>query len=106
MKKIITLLSVVILVAGMAGCKSIESHASGPKKLLVVSTTAGFRHASIPTLEKMLTELSKDSGEFTLDFVEQPPGHAPTGFPKKLKENATPEEKQAFDEAEATWNDA
>ncbi len=79
---------------------------AAPKKLLVVTTTTGFRHSSIPTLEKMLTQLGKDSGEFTVDFVEQPPGHAASGFPKKLKADATPEEKKAFDEAEAKWNEA
>lgn len=77
-----------------------------PKKLLVVTTTAAFRHASIPTLEKVLTRLGKDSGVFTVDFVRQPPGHAATGFPAKLKKDATPEEKKAFDDAEAKWNDA
>jgi type 1 glutamine amidotransferase len=78
---------------------------AAPKKLLVVTTTASFRHSSIPTLEKVLTQLGKDSGEFTVDFVQQPPGHAETGFPAKLKANATPEEKKAFDAAEAAWNE-
>lgn len=79
---------------------------AAPKKLLVVTTTTGFRHASIPTLEKMLTELGQQSGEFTVDFIEQPPGHPGNGFPKKLKDNATPEEKKAFEDAEAKWNDS
>jgi uncharacterized protein len=79
---------------------------AAPKKLLVVTTTTGFRHASIPTLEKVLSQLAKDSGAFTVDFVQQPPGHAATGFPAKLKANATPEEKKAFDDAEAKWNES
>jgi len=79
---------------------------AAPKKLLVVTTTTGFRHASIPTLKKMLSELSQQSGEFTVDFVDQPPGQAPTGFPKKLKADATPEEKKAFDDAAAKWSDS
>ncbi len=74
--------------------------------MLVVTTTAGFRHSSIPTAEKILAQLATDSGEFTVDFVRQPPGHAENGFPAKLKANATPEEKTAFDAAEAAWNDA
>ncbi|HVU28304.1 MAG TPA: ThuA domain-containing protein [Verrucomicrobiae bacterium] len=61
---------------------------AAPKKLLVVVTTTGFRHSSIPTLEKVLTQLGKSSGEFTVDFVEQPPGHTPIGFPKKLDADA------------------
>jgi len=76
-----------------------------PKKLLVVTTTTGFRHSSIPTLEKILSQLGKDSGEFTVDFVQQPPGHAATGFPAVLKKDATDAEKTAFAAAEALWND-
>jgi type 1 glutamine amidotransferase len=94
-----------IFSVAIAAMLATSLHAA-PKKLLVVETTTGFRHASIPTLEKMLKQLAKDSGEFTLDFVEQPSGHAPTGFPAKLKKDATPEEKQAFDEAEAKWNES
>ncbi len=67
-----------------------------PKKLLVVTTTTGYRHASIPTLEKMLTQLGRDSGEFTVDFVEQPPGK-----PANLGPNATDEQKAA----EARWEE-
>ena len=78
-----------------------------PKKLLVVTTTTGFRHSSIPTAEKVLAQLAKDSGEFTVDFIRQPSGvHAGNGFPAKLKDGATPEEKKAFDDAETAWNEA
>ncbi|HTY87212.1 MAG TPA: ThuA domain-containing protein, partial [Candidatus Acidoferrum sp.] len=79
---------------------------AAPKKLLVVTTTAGFRHSSIPNLEKVLAQLGKDSGEFTVDYVQQPPGHAATGFPAQLKKDATPDEKKAFDEAEAKWQES
>jgi type 1 glutamine amidotransferase len=95
MKKTILILSLSLLATLLQ---------ADPKKLLVVTTTTGFRHSSIPTLEKMLTQLGKDSGEFTVDFVEQPPGHAATGFPTKLKKDATPEEQKAFADAEAKWN--
>ncbi|HEY5233235.1 MAG TPA: ThuA domain-containing protein [Verrucomicrobiae bacterium] len=72
--------------------------ADAPKKLLVVTTTTVFRHASIPTLEKMLTQLASDSGEFTVDFVRQPPGK-----PANLRGNATDEQKAAFKTAEEAW---
>jgi type 1 glutamine amidotransferase len=78
---------------------------AAPKRLLVVTTTADFRHSSIPTAEKVLAQLAKDSGEFTVDFVEQPPGHPETGFPAKLKKDATPEEQAAFNAAEAAFNE-
>lgn len=105
--RILLSLVVAALVTGVTGCHSLSAKSSGPKKLLVVTTTTGFRHSSIPTAEKILEKLGKDSGEFTVDFVRQPPGaHAGNGFPAKLKDTATPEEKKAFEEAEAKWNDA
>ncbi len=79
---------------------------AAPKKLLVVSTTTGFRHSSIPTMEKVLSQLAKESGEFTVDFVQQPPGHPASGFPAKLKKDATATEKAEFDVAEAKWNES
>jgi uncharacterized protein len=68
-------------------CVVISLHAE-PKKLLVVTTTTGFRHSSIPTAEKVLSQLAQQSGEFTVDFVEQPAGQATTGFPAKIETNA------------------
>lgn len=79
---------------------------AAPKKLLVVTTTTGFRHSSIPTLEKVLSQLGKESGAFTVDFVEQPPGKPATGFPAKLKADASDADKAAFNAAEAKWNAA
>ena len=71
-----------------------------PKKLLVVTTTTGFRHSSIPTAEKVLEQLAKSSGEFTVDFVHQPPGEP------RLKQNATAEEKAAYQAAEDKWTES
>jgi type 1 glutamine amidotransferase len=71
-----------------------------PKKLLVVSTTTGYRHSSIPTLEKVLRQLAQRSGAFTVDFLEQP-----AGKPADLPRNATPEQKAAFDAATAQWTE-
>jgi uncharacterized protein len=77
-----------------------------PKKLLVVTTTAGFRHSSIPTAEKVLAQLARESGEFTVNFVEQPPGHPATGFPVKLKPDVSASEKAAFEAAETKWKES
>jgi uncharacterized protein len=92
MKKIFLLLAVMMTATLLQ---------AEPKKLLVVTTTTGFRHSSIPTAEKILAKLAKDSGEFTVEFVEQPPGHAATGFPAKLKPNASDADKAA----EAAWDE-
>jgi type 1 glutamine amidotransferase len=94
----ITMLPVLLLAALAA-----TSLNAAPKKLLVVTTTAGFRHSSIPTMEKVLSQLARDSGEFTVEFVQQPPGHAATGFPAKLKPDANDADKAAFKSAEDAW---
>ncbi len=89
MKKLFALLLALALTTSLVNAE--------PKKLLVVSTTTGFRHSSIPTAEKILSQLAQSSGEFTVDFVEQPPGK-PT-----LKKDANDAEKAAYDAAEAAW---
>jgi type 1 glutamine amidotransferase len=53
--------------------------APAPKRLLVVTVTLGFRHSSIPTAEKVLSQLAARSGAFTVDFVEQPEGQPKVG---------------------------
>src|SRR5262245_41413463 len=74
---------------------------AAPKKLLVVSVTTGFRHSSIETGEKVLGELGQKSGEFTVDYVQQPPGrlNAP-GKPKRDTKD-TDESFKAKEEAYA-----
>lgn len=41
---------------------------SAPKRLLIVTTTTGFRHSSIPVAESVLTRLADDSGVFAASF--------------------------------------
>ncbi len=90
MKKIIVLLAISLLTVAVQ---------AAPKKLLVVTTTTGFRHSSIPTLEKVLAELGQESGEFTVDYIHQPPGQ-----PGNLKNDASPEEKAEHQAAVEKWN--
>jgi len=62
--------------------------AERPRKLLVVTVTTGFRHASIPTAEKILAQLAQESGKFTVDFIHQPPGQPKKpAISRELKEN-------------------
>ena len=75
---------------------AVVSLQAAPKRLLVVTTTTGFRHSSIPTAEKILSQLAESSGEFTVDFVHQPPGK-PDGLPK----DATDAQKADYAAAEA-----
>jgi len=72
-----------------------------PKKLLVVTTTSEFRHSSIPTAEKVLEQLGTNSGEFTVDFIHQPPGQ-----PAGLRPNATDEQKAAYKAAKDKWDES
>src|SRR5262245_60369801 len=77
--------------------------ADAPKKLLVVTVTAGYRHGSIPTGEKIVAQLGKESGAFTVDFIHQPDiGKAPTApkQPTALKADATEEQQAAFKAAQ------
>src|SRR6266446_1460640 len=46
-----------------------SAQAATPKKLLVVTLTKGFRHSSIPTAEKVLADVGKSSGAFTVDYA-------------------------------------
>jgi type 1 glutamine amidotransferase len=46
--------------------------ADAPKRVLVVTITTGFRHSSIPTAEKIIEKLAKETGLFTVEFVQQP----------------------------------
>lgn len=92
MKKFLLLTLLALLAVGLQ---------AEPKKLLVVTTTTGFRHGSIPTAEKILAQLGRASGEFTVDFVHQPPGR-----PDNLKPGATDEQKAAYQSAEAQWQES
>jgi type 1 glutamine amidotransferase len=42
---------------------------AAPKKVLVVTTTTGFRHSSIPTAEKVIGEIAARTGIFTVDYA-------------------------------------
>jgi type 1 glutamine amidotransferase len=88
----ITLLPLLSL-AGLllvVGClTSLSQQAASPKRVLVVTTTVGFRHSSIPTAEKILGELGQKSGAFTVDYarvdVYEPQFKGADGKPDKAK---------------------
>jgi len=51
---------------------------AAPEKVLVVSVTTGFRHSSIPTMNRVIGQLGEQSKAFTVDYLEQPPGQPVT----------------------------
>lgn len=93
MKGCLAGLMVILLAAAMPG-----KQAAPVKKLLVVTTTLEFRHGSIPTAEKVLAQMAAQSGEFRVEFLEQPPGR-----PAPLKKEATGGDKKVYAAAEAQW---
>jgi len=62
------------------------AQAATPKKLLVVTVTKGFRHSSIPTAEKILADIAKTSGAFTVDYARTEQEIADKMTPAALKQ--------------------
>jgi len=65
---------------------------AAPKRVLVVTITERFRHSSIPTAEKILGEMAKASGVFTVEYARveptDPQFQGPDGKPDKAKVEA------------------
>ena len=58
------------------GVGLVEPASAAPKKVLVVTTTTGFRLSSIPTAEQVLGELSAQSKAFTVEYARVSPEDA------------------------------
>ena len=71
LSSVITVTAVATVVI-LSGCKS-SAQGNAPKRVLVVSTTTGFRHSSIETAEKVIGELAQKSGAFTVDYARLSP---------------------------------
>jgi len=65
------LITTILLAAAMA-----LPALAAPKSVLVVTTTTGFRHSSIPTAESIIAEIGKASGAFTVDYARVENGDA------------------------------
>ena len=86
---------------GVAACggPAAAAEAAKPARMLVVSVTTGFRHASIGTAEPALDELGRATGLFHCDHLRMPPGRLPQPkAPKRAKD--TSDEAWAKQEAE------
>lgn len=57
----------------LSGCAATKQSSKAPKHVLVVTTTTGFRHSSIPTAEKVIGELAQSSGAFAVDYARVEP---------------------------------
>lgn len=59
--------------AAMACGVVTDALAAPPKKLLIVTTTMGFRHSSIETAERVLASLGQSSGSFDVELAAVTP---------------------------------
>ncbi len=73
MKTIHVGLSGGLLFAGLIIGMVFPARAASPKRVLVVTTTTGFRHSSIPTAEKVLAQLAQQSGAFSVEYARVEP---------------------------------
>ena len=64
MKQLVVLLSLCL--AGTSAAVFAQRSPAAPKRLLLVTTTVGFRHAAVPLQERMIRDLAKSTGEFTV----------------------------------------
>jgi type 1 glutamine amidotransferase len=87
-------LSGKLLFTGLITCALgvlLPAEAAPPQKVLVVTTTTGFRHSSIPTAERIIAQLGEQSGAFTVDYARVEPNDpqykGPDGKPDTAKVN-------------------
>jgi type 1 glutamine amidotransferase len=93
------LLAMVAVLAAACGRPAHGADHQKPARLLVVTVTTGFRHASIGMAEAALEELGRSTGLFHCDHLRMPPGRLPQPkAPKRAK--GTSDEAWKTQEAE------
>lgn len=88
------------ILAAAAGLMPVASHAAEAKKVILVTTTTGFRHSSIPFAEKTLAQLAESSKAYTIvDTCKQPEIQVPKkpNKPKDLAPDADAKAKEKYD---------
>jgi len=81
---------IALMAVAQSLCATAQTELSAaPKHALVVSTTTGFRHSSIPTAEDVLGGLATRTGEFTVEYARVDPSESQfkgaDGKPDKAK---------------------
>ena len=90
----------------LTGVFTVSTAHAAAKKVLVVTTTTGFRHSSIETAEKIIAELGEKSGAFTVDYARVTPPNvmrkpkAPKSTGNEKKDAAA---KKQFDDETAKY---
>ena len=88
-----------ILVLALAATPTLQSFSADAKKVIVVTTTTGFRHGSIPFARATLAKLAETSGAFVIaDECVQPEINVPRKPNKpNLKADADDNAKKRFE---------
>ncbi len=73
MTRLNALLFVGLLGVGVQRVAAQAPQVARPKRLLLVTTTLGFRHSSIEVGERIVRELAKRTGEFTVVSTSESP---------------------------------
>lgn len=95
-----TFTTCLALAAACAGILPTAAHAAEPKKVILVTTTTGFRHSSIPFAEATLAKLAESSKAYTIvDTCKQPEIQVPKkpNKPKDLAPDADAKAKEKYD---------
>ena len=90
----------LLFTLALAAAPAFSAFAADAKRVLVVTTTTGFRHSSIPYAEKTLQKLGEESGVYTVvDFARQPDIQVPRkpNKPKDLAPNADDKAKAKYE---------
>jgi type 1 glutamine amidotransferase len=78
-----------LLLASLLPLTAPGTAVAATKKVLVVTTTTGFRHSSIPTAETVLGQLAESTKAFTVEYARVEPNDpqfkGPDGKPDKAK---------------------
>ncbi|MGM9489284.1 ThuA domain-containing protein [Ideonella sp. YS5] len=70
-------LVLLVCAATLIGWPLHSMSASPKKRILVVTTTMGYRHSSIETAEKVIASLGATSGAYEVEFATVPPSNPP-----------------------------
>ena len=104
-----TKLPLVVLLAVLGAAPAFPLRAAdAKKKVLIVETTTGFRHSSIPTGEKVIRKLADESGAFEVaGVVKQPEVQIPQkpNAPKPPAANADDKAKAKYEADEKTYQE-
>lgn len=82
----------------MLAAAFVAASATAAPRILVVTTTMGYRHSSIETAEKTIAELGRSSGLYEVDFASVAPPKDPGANATEAQQAAHRTEQTAYEE--------